>query len=51
MRSAQPHNVDAVIIDGRILKQGGRMTALDPAEVAAQAKESLAGLNQRANWA
>ena len=51
VRSAQPHNVDAVIIDGRILKQGGRMTALDPAEVAAQAVESLAGLKQRANWA
>ena len=51
VRSAQPHNVDTVIIDGRILKQGGRMTALDPAEVAAQAVELLAGLKQRANWA
>ncbi len=50
VRSAQPHNVDTVMVDGRILKQGGRMTSLDPAEVAAQAVESLAGLKQRANW-
>ena len=51
VRSAQPYNVDTVIVDGRILKQGGRMTALDPGEVAAQAVELLAGLKRRANWA
>jgi cytosine/adenosine deaminase-related metal-dependent hydrolase len=50
VRSAQPSNVDTVVIDGRILKQGGRL-ALDASEIAAQAVESLAGLKQRANWA
>ena len=51
VRSAQPHNVDTVVVDGRILKQGGRLTALDPNEVVAKAVESLAGLKRRANWA
>jgi cytosine/adenosine deaminase-related metal-dependent hydrolase len=51
VRCAQPANVDTVVVDGRILKQGGRLTALDPAEVAAKANESLAELKRRANWA
>jgi cytosine/adenosine deaminase-related metal-dependent hydrolase len=50
VRSAQPHNVDTVVVDGRILKQGGHLTALDPNEVVAKAAESLAGLKRRANW-
>jgi cytosine/adenosine deaminase-related metal-dependent hydrolase len=50
VRSAQPHNVDTVVVDGRILKQGGNMTTLNVNEVVAQANESLAGLKQRANW-
>ena len=50
VRSAQPHNVDTVVIDGRILKRNGRLTAIDADEVAAQAAESLAGLKKRANW-
>ena len=49
VRSAQPHNVDTVVIDGRILKRDGRLTALDADEVVAQAAESLAGLRLRAN--
>jgi 5-methylthioadenosine/S-adenosylhomocysteine deaminase len=51
VRSAQPHNVDTVMVDGRILKRDGRLTALDPTEVVAKAVESLAGLKRRANWA
>ena len=50
VRSAQPHNVDTVVIDGRILKQGGRLTALDTSEIAGQAIESLAALRKRAQW-
>jgi hypothetical protein len=38
------------VIDGRILKRNGRLTAIDADEVAAQATESLAGLKKRANW-
>jgi cytosine/adenosine deaminase-related metal-dependent hydrolase len=48
VRSAQPHNVDTVMVDGRILKRAGRMTALDLAQVTAEAKSSLEGLLQRA---
>jgi cytosine/adenosine deaminase-related metal-dependent hydrolase len=50
VRSAQPHNVDTVLIDGRILKRGGRLTALAAEDVVARAAESLAGLRRRANW-
>jgi len=51
VRCAQPANVDTVAVDGRILKQGGRLTALDPSEVVAKATESLDGLKRRAGWA
>ena len=30
---AQPSNVDTVIVDGRILRRGGKFTALDHAKV------------------
>ena len=45
---AQPFNVDTVIVDGRILKRGGQLTAIDTAKVVAEAAESLAGLRVRA---
>ena len=44
---AQPHNVDTVIVDGRILKHGGQLTALDVEQVVGEARESLAGLRAR----
>jgi len=47
VRSAQPHNVDTVIVDGRILKRAGRMTALDVEQVVGEASESLAALRAR----
>ena len=47
---AQPRNVDTVIADGRILRRAGEFTALDHAEVLAQAAESAAALRARANW-
>ncbi len=47
---AQPRNVDTVIVDGRILRRAGEFTALDHAEVLAQATESTAALRARANW-
>jgi 5-methylthioadenosine/S-adenosylhomocysteine deaminase len=45
---AQPYNVDTVVIDGRILKRGGQLTAIDIAQVGREAAESLAGLRVRA---
>ncbi|MFN7752576.1 MAG: amidohydrolase family protein [Pseudomonadota bacterium] len=50
VEAAQPGNVDTVMVDGRLLKSGGRLTALDPARVVADARESLAALRKRANW-
>ena len=51
VRSAQPSNVDTVVVDGRILKQAGRLTALDPGEIVTNATASLTALKRRANWA
>jgi cytosine/adenosine deaminase-related metal-dependent hydrolase len=48
--AAQPSNVDTVVVDGRILKRDGRLSAVDVAEVGARARASLAGVLARANW-
>lgn len=45
---AQPRNVDTVIADGRILRRGGRFTALDHAVVVKDATMALAELSARA---
>ncbi len=37
---AQPGNIDTVIVDGRILRQSGRFTALDHAQVLREAQEA-----------
>ena len=48
VRSAQPHNVDTVVVDGRILKRNGQMTSLDVATIVREASDSLAALRARA---
>jgi 5-methylthioadenosine/S-adenosylhomocysteine deaminase len=45
--AAQPANVDTVVVDGRLLKSGGRLTALDGEQVVADAAESLAAVLAR----
>jgi 5-methylthioadenosine/S-adenosylhomocysteine deaminase len=47
---AQPGNVDTVIVDGRVLRQAGKFTALDHAKVVKDAQEAAAGLRGRAKW-
>lgn len=47
---AQPINVDTVIVDGRILRQAGKFTALDHAKVVREAQEAAAALRSRAKW-
>jgi hypothetical protein len=47
---AQPGNVDTVVVDGRILRRGGRFAALDHAQVSREAAESVAALRAKANW-
>ena len=48
VQSAQPANVDTVVVDGRILKRKGQLIALDPEQVVREAAESLAAVRARA---
>jgi cytosine/adenosine deaminase-related metal-dependent hydrolase len=48
VQQAQPHNVDTVVIDGRILKRRGELTALDTEEVIRKAAESFHAAHKRA---
>ncbi len=50
VESAQPANVDTVMVDGRILKRGGALTHLDVEEVVREAAEASAAVLERANW-
>ena len=47
---AQPTNVDTVIVDGRILRQAGKFTALDHAKVVREAHEAASALRAKAKW-
>ena len=49
--AAQPSNVDTVVVDGRILKRDGRLTALDPREVVREAAAALERVLARAGGA
>lgn len=48
--AVQPANVDTVIIDGRILKRQGKLTAIDKRTVAAEANAALTDVRKRATW-
>jgi cytosine/adenosine deaminase-related metal-dependent hydrolase len=41
VQSAQPMNVDLVMVDGRILKRDGKLTTIDAAKVVADAAETI----------
>jgi 5-methylthioadenosine/S-adenosylhomocysteine deaminase len=47
VEAAEPSDVDTVIVDGRILKRAGKMTALDPSEVIVGASATLAEVTKR----
>ena len=47
---AQPSNVDTVIVDGRILRQAGKFTALDHAKVVREAQDAALALRAKAKW-
>lgn len=48
--SAQGFNVDTVMVDGRILKAGGKLTAIDAGGMVAEASAASQGVRERANW-
>ena len=50
VEAAQPANVDTVLIDGRILKRGGRLTTLDTGEVIDAAQRAYSQLRTRSGW-
>jgi len=50
VEAAQPSNVDTVVIDGRILKRNGALTAIDIGAVVTEARQALAEVRQRAGW-
>jgi cytosine/adenosine deaminase-related metal-dependent hydrolase len=47
---AQPGNIDTVIVDGRVLRRGGKFTAYDQPRIAAEARESAFALREKAKW-
>ena len=47
VRSVTPVNVDTVIIDGRVIKQGGRLLHVDAAQVVRNAEESARNILRR----
>lgn len=47
---AQPGNVDTVIVDGRVLRRGGKFTAFDHAAIVAAAREAAFALRDKAKW-
>jgi 5-methylthioadenosine/S-adenosylhomocysteine deaminase len=44
VQSAQPANVDTVVIDGRILKRHGRLTAIDTDKLVDDVNETMTRL-------
>lgn len=50
LEATGPENVDTVVVDGRILKRGGKLTALDTPQVIAGARAALAGVRERTKW-
>jgi cytosine/adenosine deaminase-related metal-dependent hydrolase len=50
VEAAQPSNVDTVMVDGRILKRRGRLTAIDVEQVVGEAQAALAAVRKRAGW-
>ena len=48
--SAQASNVDTVLVDGRILKRNGKLTAIDAAQLMNEASAATQAIIQRANW-
>jgi 5-methylthioadenosine/S-adenosylhomocysteine deaminase len=50
LEATTPENVDTVVVDGRILKRSGKLTAIDVSEVIAGARTALAGIRDRTKW-
>jgi len=47
VEAARPHNVDTVLVDGRLLKRHGKLTAVDGNEVVREAAQSMRDVDRR----
>jgi cytosine/adenosine deaminase-related metal-dependent hydrolase len=50
VESATPTNVDTVVVDGRILKQNGKLTHIDVEGLTDETAAAFDSLRKRANW-
>ncbi|MBV8827239.1 MAG: amidohydrolase family protein [Hyphomicrobiales bacterium] len=50
LECTEPENVDTVVVDGRVLKQGGKLVALDAHKVVSDARVALAAVRERTKW-
>jgi cytosine/adenosine deaminase-related metal-dependent hydrolase len=50
LEATGPENVDTVVVDGRILKRGGKLAAVDTPKVITEARAALAGVRERTKW-
>lgn len=50
VEAAQPANVDTVMVDGRILKRGGKLTAIDVEKTLSEASAANTAVRKRAGW-
>jgi cytosine/adenosine deaminase-related metal-dependent hydrolase len=50
LECTNPENVDTVVIDGRILKRGGKLLTVDTGKVVSEARLALAGVRKRTAW-
>jgi cytosine/adenosine deaminase-related metal-dependent hydrolase len=50
LEATAAENIDMVVVDGRILKRGGKLVAIDTARVIAEARAALAGVRERTKW-
>jgi 5-methylthioadenosine/S-adenosylhomocysteine deaminase len=50
VEAAQPANVDTVIIDGRVVKRGGRLSRVDVGDVVDSANRASTAVRRRSGW-
>jgi cytosine/adenosine deaminase-related metal-dependent hydrolase len=50
VEAAQPANVDTVMVDGRILKRRGELTAIDVPQLVNEVSAASETVRARANW-
>jgi cytosine/adenosine deaminase-related metal-dependent hydrolase len=50
VEAAQPANVDTVMIDGRVVKRGGRLTSLDVGDIVDAAARASTAVRRRSGW-